>query len=138
MKKVNLELKALYNTYLRKHLSPETSLEIASEFVLDLINVFGDNLEAGTAPKDGWRQFAPFEFILELNNMLARYKEKGLDGLEDVERSLLVDNSLLLGSLSRAALAGHPDTFPGEEHYQIPQAVADDLDHFAEADAGWP
>jgi hypothetical protein len=132
MKKVNQELKNLYNAYIRKRLCPETALEIASAFILDLINVFGDNLNDATPLKQGWRQFSPFEFIIELNTILARYKENGLDDLDDVERSLLADNSLLIGSIIRAGIDSARGKTDPDEVFQIPQAVADDLEYLVE------
>ena len=132
MKKINADLKELYSVYIHKHLCPESALEIASNFILDLINVFGEKLDATTPLKPDWKPFAPFEFLLELNSILARYKEKGPDGLDDLEHSLLRDNSLLIGSLTRAALIAHPDAYSEEDHFQIPQAVADNLEFLVE------
>jgi hypothetical protein len=121
------ELVNLYRTYENKPVATETVLEIAADFTLDLINVFGEALGEENPLKDGWRSFAPFEFILALNNVLAKFKQSGFDGLEDTERPLLTDHGVLLGSLIRAALQTHPDSFPGEEHFQIPDKVAHDL-----------
>ncbi|GEM_PF-2435907 len=127
MLELNRQVRDLYRSYASRPLKPETSLEVASDFVLDLINVFGDGLTAETPLKAGWRQFAPFEFLLELNNTLARYKERGYSALEPAERALFADPGVLLGTLIRAALKAHPDTFPEEDHYQIPDAVAKEL-----------
>lgn len=127
MRKVKVEVKQLYDTYSRKKLRPETALQFASDFVLDLVNALGDNLDANTTLKEGWRQFAPFEFILTLNKILDRYKVTGRKHLAEYESALLVDNNLMIGALVRAALASHVDGFPGEDHYQIPAEVADDL-----------
>lgn len=127
MLELNRQLRDLYHSYEHKPLKPETALELASDFVLDLINVFGDNLTDETPLKEGWRQFAPFEFILELNNILARYKESGHSALEPSERALFADHGVLLGTLFRAALKAHPDSFPDEDHFQIPEAVAQEL-----------
>ncbi len=127
MLELNREVKNLYHAYYIKSFKPETVLEIASDFVLDLINVFGDNLDQSTPLKPNWKQFAPFEFILELNNILAKYKQSGHAALDANERSLLSSPSVLLGSLVSAALKSHPDSFPNEEHFQIPDAVAREL-----------
>ena len=124
---MNRELRDLYRAYEHKKLAPETALEIAGDFVLDLINVFGDCLDAATPLKEGWRQFAPFEFIFGLNSVLAKYKQSGYDALDDAERSMLADHAVLVGSLVRAALISHPDAFPDENHFQIPDMVASDL-----------
>ena len=127
MLELNREVRNLYKAYEHKPLKPETALEIASDFVLDLINVFGDNLDEKTPLKEGWKQFAPFEFILELNETLRKYKEQGYEGLEDTERAMLADHGILLGSLMRSGLHAHADTFADEEHFQIPNAVAKEL-----------
>lgn len=121
------ELVNLYRTYENKPVHPETSLEIAADFTLDLINVFGESLDGENPLKENWRSFAPFEFILALNNVLAKFKQGGFDGLDENERTLLSDHGVLLGSLIRAALQTHPDSFPDEEHFQIPDKVAHDL-----------
>jgi len=127
MLELNREVRNLYKAYEHKPLKPETALEIASDFVLDLINVFGDNLDEKTPLKEGWKKFAPFEFILGLNETLRKYKEQGYDGLEDSERAMLADHGILLGTLMRSALNAHPDAFADEEHFQIPNAVAKEL-----------
>lgn len=64
MLELNRQVRDLFVSYQRKSLKPETALELVSDFVLDLINVFGDTLDQGAAPKEKWRLFAPFEFIL--------------------------------------------------------------------------
>jgi len=61
MIELNREIRDLYMAYARRKLKPESALEIASDFVLDLINAFGDTLDGQTPLKDGWRMFAPFE-----------------------------------------------------------------------------
>lgn len=127
MLELNRELRNLYKAYEHKPLRPETALEIASDFLLDLINVFGDNLDDKTPLKEGWKRFAPFEFILGLNETLGKYKEHGYEGLDDTERRLLADHGILLGSLVRSGLSAHPDAFADEEHFQIPDAVAKEL-----------
>lgn len=122
------EVRDLYNAYLHKQLRPETALEITANFILDLINVFGERLDEATPLQDGWRQFAPFEFILYLNSLLARYKLSGDEStLEDDERILFHDSHILLAALLRSALTSHPDSFPDEDHYQIPDPVAQEL-----------
>ncbi len=136
MRKVKTEVKQLFDTYSKKKLRPETALEFASNFVLDLVNSLGDRLDANTPIKDGWRQFAPFEFLLALNKILARYKEKGRNNLAEFESALLVDNNLMIGSLIRSALVSHPDAFPGEDHFQIPADVAEDLNQLVESGTG--
>jgi hypothetical protein len=100
---------------------------------LDLINVFGDTLDDTTGVTKGWRTFEPFEFLQALNNLLAKLKDKGYDALDDTEKRLLVDPDVLLGALIRASLQSHPDSFPDEEHFQIPDMVAHDLLIFSEA-----
>lgn len=134
MLELNREVRDLYRAYESKPLKPETALEIASDFVLDLINVFGEPLNEKTPLKEGWQQFVPFEFLLGLNTTLANYKESGYEALDDTERAMLADHGVLLGALVRAALATHPDTFPGEEHYQIPDAVAKALLRLTESE----
>lgn len=129
-KKPSREVKDLYNAYIRKPLRPESALEISSDFVLDLINVFGDRLDAETPLKEGWSRFAPFEFILYLNSVLVRYKALGPDGydeLDESEKTLLHDNGVLLESLVRSPIESHADAFPQEEHYQLPQDVINQL-----------
>lgn len=127
------EVLQLYRAYEVKPLKPETALEIATDFTLDLINVFGDNLSDTTALKDGWTEFVPFEFILALNNILARFKQTGYEELEDAERAMLADAGVLIGTLVRESLRSHPDSFPDEEHYQIPNQVAEELKKLTEA-----
>lgn len=127
MLELNRQVRDLFVSYQRKSLKPETALELVSDFVLDLINVFGDTLDQGAAPKEKWRLFAPFEFILGLNKLLERYKSSGYASLEPSERVLLADNTVLLGTLIRHSLTSHPDAYPDEEHYQIPEAVATEL-----------
>jgi hypothetical protein len=124
---MNNEVRDLYLTYRNKKVIVHNTLEIVTDFVLDLINVFGDTLTTDNPLKDGWRTFAPFEYILSLNQLLAKLKDVGYYKLDDVEKELLADHSLLLGGLVRAALTNHPDSFPDEEHFQIPDAVATDL-----------
>ena len=136
MRKVKQEVRQLYDTYAKKKLRPETALEFASDFLLDLVNALGDKLDADTPLKDGWRQFAPFEFLLALNKILGRFKESGRKSLAEFESALLVDNNLMIGSLIRSALTSHPDSFPGEEHFQIPSDVADDLNDLVDAGQG--
>ncbi len=129
MRKPSHELSDFYHAYLKKRLRPETALEFAADFLLDLINAFGDRLDDTTPLKSEWRQFAPFEFVLQLNELLGRYKNQGLNSLDEAERSMLHDNNVLLGALVRSALTSHPDSFPDEEHFQIPQITADDLEY---------
>lgn len=124
MSEQDREVRDLYRAYEHKTLKPETALELVSDFVLDLINVFGDELNDKTALKEGWRRFAPFEFILELNALLGRYKDGGYETLDEGERAMLADHGVLFGALVRSALTSHPDAFPDEEHFQIPDAVA--------------
>ena len=127
MLELNRQVRDLYHSYEKKALKPETSLEMVSDFVLDLINVFGDMLDDATPLKEHWCQFAPFEFILELNKILERYKQSGYSALEPEERAFFADHGLLIGALVRAALKAHPDSFPDEQHFQIPEAVANEL-----------
>jgi hypothetical protein len=121
------EVLHLYRAYETKILKPETALEIASDFTLDLINVFGDSLSDSNPLMDGWREFVPFEFILGLNKILARFKQSGYTDLDGVERTMLADTGVLLGTLIRESLRAHPDSFPDEEHYQLPNEVAKEL-----------
>lgn len=127
MLELHRQLRDLYKAYEHKALKPETALEIASDFVLDLINVFGDKLGEKDPLKEGWKRFAPFEFIVGLNNILNKYKQQGYEALDEPERAMLADHGVLLGSLLRSALTAHPDAFPDEEHFQIPDAVANEL-----------
>ena len=127
MIELNREIRDLYHAYAKRPLKPETALEISSDFVLDLINAFGDTLSLDNPLKEGWRQFAPFEFILALNTSLGKYKEKGHAALDEGERKATADHSALLGGMVRAALAAHPDAFPDEEHFQLPEHVAEQL-----------
>jgi hypothetical protein len=129
---LNRQVRDLFQAYAKRPAKPESALEVASDFMLDLINVFGDQLSSETPLKPDWSQFAPFEFILGLNDLLSKYKASGYDNLSASERSLLHDNHLLLGSLINAAMTNHPDTFPDEEHYQIPNTVAKELRLLAE------
>lgn len=127
MLELNRQVRDLYISYEKKALKPETALELCSDFVLDLINVFGDNIDENTPLKQGWMRFAPFEFILSLNNVLEKYKASGYAELEPYERTLFADHGVLLGTLIRQGLEAHPDSFPEEEHFQIPDAVAKEL-----------
>ena len=127
MLELNRQVRDLYISYQKKPLKPETALELVSDFVLDLINTFGDNLDDETPLKESWQQFAPFEFILGLNTILERYKQSGYTALDPSERAFFSDHGVLIGTLVREALKSHPDAFPDEEHYQIPAAVAKEL-----------
>ncbi len=133
MSELNREVEQLYRAYEAKPLRPEAALELASDFVLDLINIFGEPLNESTPLKKEWCQFVPFEFLLSLNNVLGRYKESGHNGLSEEERALLADHGVLFGSLLKASLNNHPDTIPGEEHYQIPAGVAEDLSRLCQS-----
>lgn len=123
----NRQVRDLYHSYLKRQLKPETSLEIVSDFVLDLINVFGETLTQEASVRENWSKFAPFEFILDLNKILERYKQSGYSALEPTERALFADHGVLIGTLIRAALKAHPDAYPDEEHFQIPSSVAKEL-----------
>ncbi len=127
MLELNRQVRDLYRSYEKKQLKPETALELVSDFVLDLINVFGDNLNETTPLKEHWRRFAPVEFILSLNSVLEKYKKSEYAELEPEERALFADHGVLLGTLVRQALTTHPDSYPEEEHFQIPEAVAKEL-----------
>ena len=127
MLELNRQLRDFYKAYRHKPLRPETALELSSDFVLDLINVFGEQLSEAMPLKPDWQNFAPFEFLLSLNETLGRYKETGYDALSDDERKMMHDHDALLGSLIKAALTNHPDSFPDEEHFQSPHAVAREL-----------
>lgn len=127
MLELNRQVRDFYRAYEKKHLHPETALQLASDFALDLINAMGDELTESTPLQKDWQVFAPFEFLLELNNTLKKFKESGLHALSSDERDRLSHNRALLGALVRAALKSHPDAFPGEEHFQIPHAVAREL-----------
>jgi hypothetical protein len=124
---LNRQVRDLYVAYKKKHLQPETALAIVSGFVLDLINEFGDQLNDATPVKEEWQPFAPFEFVLDLNNTLKEFKEVGLKGLKAEQQRLLTNSNALLGAAIRASLKSHPDSFPGEDHFQIPHAVAREL-----------
>jgi hypothetical protein len=127
MLELNRQVRDLYHSYQKRQLKPETSLEIVSDFVLDLINVFGESLSGESPLKVDWSQFAPFEFILDLNKILERYKQSGYADLDPTERALFADHGVLIGTLVRAALKAHPDAYPEEEHFQIPTSVANEL-----------
>jgi len=129
---LNRQVRDIYQAYAKCPAKPEFALEVAGDFLLDLINVFGDQLSAELPLKSEWTQFAPFEFVLGLNEILAKYKQSGYEALNTTEREMMHDNHVLLGSLIKAALTNHPDAFPGEEHYQIPNAVAKELRVLAE------
>jgi hypothetical protein len=124
---LNRQVRDLYRAYEKKHLKPEIALELASEFVLDLINGMGDQLSDTTPLMENWQPFAPFEFLLSLNETLKKYKDEGEQNLTASERAILTNSKAMLGALVRAALASHPDSYPGEEHFQIPHAVAREL-----------
>ena len=129
---LNRQVRDLYRAYEKKHLHPENALQIVGDFVLDLINEFGDKLSESSPLKENWQPFAPFEFMLELNSKLKKYKEVGLHGLSADEQHLLTKYNVLLGAAIDAALKSHPDSFPGEEHFQIPHAVARELQILSE------
>lgn len=123
-------VKDLYKAYLHKILRPESALEISTKFVMDLINLHGEKLDSEHPMQPDWVQFAPFKFILSLNELLAKYKEAGEEGfneLSETERTILYDSHLLLSSLITAALLDEPDAYPNEERFQIPKLVADSL-----------
>jgi hypothetical protein len=124
---LNRQVRDLYRAYEKKHLKPETALETASEFVLDLINGMGDELNQTTPLMENWQPFAPFEFLLSLNETLKKYKEVGVQHLSASERQLVTNSKAMLGALVRSALSSHPDSYPGEDHFQIPHAVAREL-----------
>ncbi len=127
MLELNRQVRDFYKAYCHKPLKPETALELCSDFVLDLINVFGEPLSEESPLKADWQNFAPFEFILSLNETLGRYKQSGYEGLSEPDRAMMHDHSVLFGNLIKAALSSHPDSFPDEEHFQIPHAVAREL-----------
>jgi hypothetical protein len=127
MLELNRQVRDLYYSYDKKTLKPETALELVSDFVLDLINVFGDTLTEANPLKENWRQFAPFEYMLGLNKVLERYKESGYSALDPNERALFADHGLLFGTLIQSALKAHPDAFPDEDHFQIPDHIANEL-----------
>jgi hypothetical protein len=136
MKKVSPEVRSFYSAYIKKRLRPETALEVASGFVLDLVNAFGESLPPGQTPKENWVSVRPERFLLELNALLARFKEAGgkipgYGALSDIEKSLCSDNSLLLGSLVEYALHNSDPPQPEEEQFQIPATVAADLETLA-------
>jgi len=124
---LNRQVRDLYRAYEKKHLHPESALQIVGDFVLDLINEFGDKLDQSTPLNADWQVFAPFEFMLELNSTLKKYKDAGLHGLSAGEQAMLTKFNVLINSAVHAALKSHPDSFPGEEHFQIPHAVAREL-----------
>jgi len=126
---LNRQARDLCKAYEKKPLHPETALALAAEFALDLINMMGDELTKETPLKEHWQTFAPFEFLLQLNETLKKYKEGGEQAVSVSERPLLHDHKALIGGLIRAALKSHPDSFPDEQHYQIPHNVAEELLH---------
>jgi hypothetical protein len=128
MRKPSKELRDLYTTYLKKRLRPENALEFASGFILDLINAFGEKVEGNSVVAAGHTEFSPFNFLLQLNELLARYKQDP-KSLDDVEKSILRDTHLMIGTLIRSAL--NPPTLPTEsnhERYQLPAETASDLE----------
>jgi hypothetical protein len=128
MSKPSPELRNLFVTYLHRSLRPESALEYASSFVLDLINAFGDKLSDEQPLQAGWQEFSPFSFILQLNELLQRYKLKGFNSLDDVEKTILADTQVMLGALITSALSNHKTSDISDERFQIPTAVAADLD----------
>lgn len=132
MLELNRQARDLYKAYEKKKLHAETALAIAGEFVLDLINQLGDELTAATPLKEHWQTFAPFEFLLQLNETLKKFKEGGEQQLTASEKRMLKEHKALIGGLIREALQSHPDSFPDEEHYQIPHTVAQELLHWTE------
>lgn len=119
------ELRDLYTTYLKKRLRPENALEFASSFVLDLINAFGDKVSATDPIPADSKEFAPHSFLLQLNQLLAKFKEKGQRGLDDIENTILHDTHLMVATLITSSLnATTPD---GEEKYRLPTETAEDL-----------
>jgi hypothetical protein len=127
---LNRQARDLYKAYEKKPLRPETALALAGEFVLDLINMMGDVLTKESPLKSNWQTFAPFEFLLQLNETLKKYKEGGEQALSATERPMLHQHKALIGGLIRSALKSHPDSFPDEEHFQIPHNVAEELLHW--------
>lgn len=126
MRKPSKELKNLYSTYLDKRLRPQNALEFASNFILDLINAFGEKLEPKAPVTQGFSEFAPFHFLLLLNELLARYKEQGLNKLDDTEKTLLHDTHLMLATLVSRSLAGAKSD-DEQERYQLPDDIVADL-----------
>jgi len=133
MRKPSKDLRNLYTTYLNKRLRADNALEFASGFILDLINAFGEKLEGTSPVMSGYRQFTPVNFLLQLNDLLAKYKQTGTKGLEDIEKALLVDTHLMLGTLISSSLkiSGMPAD-SNHERYQIPEAIAADLEWLIE------
>lgn len=136
MKKVSPEVRSFYSAYMKKRLRPETALEVASGFVLDLVNSFGESLPVGSSPKENWVAFRPGKFLLELNAVHAKFtdaggKIPGYTALSDIEKSLCSDNSLLLGSLIEYGLHNSEPPRTNEEQFQIPATVAADLETLA-------
>lgn len=136
MGKVNPEVRKFYGAYMKKRLRPDTALEVGSGFVLDLVNAFGEGLPVGSTPKENWVAFRPARFLLELNAVHSKFKNAGgripgYEAMSDIEKSLCSDNSLLLGSLLEYALHNSDPVGADEEQFQIPSAVADDLQQLA-------
>lgn len=132
MRKPSKELRNLYTTYLKKRLRPQNALEFASNFILDLINAFGEKLEPDATVAAGSKEFAPFNFLLQLNDLLARYKETPTE-LSDTEKTLLVDTQLMIATLVKSSM--NAKTVPGhanQERYQLADETATDLEWLTE------
>lgn len=133
MRKPSKDLRNLYTTYLNKRLRADNASDFATGFISDLINAFGEKLDGSSPVLAGYRQFAPVNFLLQLNNLLDKHKQTGTKGLEDIEKALLVDTHLMLGTLISSALknsGASPES--NHERYQIPDETAADLEWLIE------
>lgn len=124
-RKPSKELRDLYSTYLKKRLRPENALEFATNFILDLINAFGDKVNPNEQIDPTSKEFAPQPFLLQLNQLLAKYKQTGPKSLDDIENTLLHDTHLLVATLITSSLTA--TTPSGEEKLKLPIETAEDL-----------
>ncbi len=133
MRKPSKDLRNLYTTYLNKRLRADNASEFATGFISNLINAYGEKLEGSSPVQAGHRQFAPVNILMQLNGLLEKHKQTGTKALEDIEKAILVDTHLMLGTLISSALktsGGQPES--NHERYQIPDQTAADLEWLIE------
>ena len=133
MRKPSRELRDLYETYIKKSLRPQKAVEFASNFTTDLGKNFGEVRNAETPLRPDYRELVPTQFLSQLNQLLDKHKQSGFNSLDNTEKMILQDTHVMLGALIRSSVRTGPhETVDGEERYQIPNTVAEDLEYLSE------
>ena len=136
MRKPSRELKDLYDSYLKKSLRPQKALEFASNFIVDLTTTFGEKVSDDSPLRPDYKEFAPTHFTEQLNQLLEKHKAGGFNSLDNTEKMILQDTHVMLGALIRSATRSNgQELADGAVRYQIPNAVAEDLEYLSEHDA---